>query len=78
MKKNFVTTKIQKVVHRTSRGEAKLVEKRVSLPVQDDTLHDPNIGHLRPRAPSSVPTKQMDDPAKGMKAQNDRGHPHGK
>lgn len=50
MKKNFVTTKIQKVVHRTSRGEAKLVEKRVSLPVQDDTLHDPNIGHLRPCA----------------------------
>ncbi|MGA2938690.1 MAG: hypothetical protein ABSF52_16550 [Syntrophobacteraceae bacterium] len=56
MKKSV--TKTQKVVHRTERGEAKYEKVRVTLPIQDDTLHDPNIGHLRPRVPSNVPTKQ--------------------
>ncbi len=67
------------LVHRTSRGEAKLVRKPVSVSVQDE-IHDPTIkaGHLSPRVPSSVPTKQLDNAAESMKASYDRSHRHEK
>lgn len=83
MKKSV--TKTQKVVLRRagymgSGSQAKLAQVKVSLPVQDDTLHDPTVkaGHLSPRVPSSVRTQQQDDPGAGMKAQYDRSHRHEK